>query len=231
MTHPLLAIDTSTLVASVAIVRGECVLSERAEQVREGHGQSLMPLVQAVCVEAGVPSSTLAAIAAGIGPGTFTGLRVGLATAKGIALAHALPLIGISSLAAMARHAWTSALARMHPELLAVPMFDARRGEIYTAAYDRAGTAILPEQAVPAVGFAEQLSQLQRPCLCFGEGFAQYRDVIVGVLGAQCVIGEAAMQHPRAALVAELALARLARGDVDDLHQLMPRYVRGTYAV
>ncbi len=223
---PLLAFDTSTLMASVAIVDGDRVLSQRQEPVHEGHGESLMPLVQAVCAEAHVRPAALAGIAVGIGPGTFTGLRVGLATAKGIAVGHYLPVVGVSSLAALARHASHDA----SPECVVVPMLDARRGEIYTAAFAVDGATLLDERAVPAEQFAQDLLALQRPCLCCGEGFVRYRAAIENVLKARCLPASADRHVPNAVAIAALARDRLQRGDSDDLYQLTPRYVRATYA-
>lgn len=151
----VLGIDTATRFASVAIVQDGVVLAEATGDGR-GHGSDLLVLVDAVCVGAAIGAHDLDAVAIGAGPGSFTGLRIGMATAKGIAFAAKCPLWAVSSLAALA-----------HDELLArelatvVAVLDARKGEIYTGTYRREDDktvlidrerVIAPEELAPAVG-------------------------------------------------------------------------------
>ena len=127
----VLGIDTSTRFASVAIVQDGVVLAEATGDGR-GHGSDLLVLVDAVCVGAAIGAHDLDAVAIGAGPGSFTGLRIGMATAKGIAFAAKCPLWAVSSLAALA-HA-----VLVERELaLIVAVLDARKGEIYTGTYRR----------------------------------------------------------------------------------------------
>jgi len=127
----ILGIDTSTRFASVAIVQDGVVLAEATGDGR-GHGSDLLVLVDAVCVGAAIGAHDLDAVAIGAGPGSFTGLRIGMATAKGIAFAAKCPLWAVSSLAALA-HA-----VLVERELaLIVAVLDARKGEIYTGTYRR----------------------------------------------------------------------------------------------
>ena len=151
----VLGIDTSTRFASVAIVQDGVVLAEATGDGR-GHGSDLLVLVDAVCVGAAIGAHDLDAVAIGAGPGSFTGLRIGMATAKGIAFAAKCPLWAVSSLAALA-----------HEELLerelatVVAVLDARKGEVYTGTYRREddktllidGERVLaPGALAPAVG-------------------------------------------------------------------------------
>ena len=127
----VLGIDTATKIASAAIVEDGRVLAETSGDGR-GHGSDLLVLIDAVCVGAAIGAHDLDAVAIGAGPGSFTGLRIGMATAKGIAFAAKCPLWAVSSLAALAHH-----------ELLAEPLatvmavLDARRDEVYAGAYRR----------------------------------------------------------------------------------------------
>lgn len=151
----VLGIDTATRFASVAIVQDGVVLAEATGDGR-GHGSDLLVLVDAVCVGAAIGPHDLDAVAVGAGPGSFTGLRIGMATAKGIAFAAKCPLWAVSSLAALA-----------HDELLVrelatvVAVLDARKGEVYTGTYRRDDDktvlldherVIAPEALAPAVG-------------------------------------------------------------------------------
>ena len=151
----VLGIDTSTRFASVAIVQDGVVLAESTGDGR-GHGSDLLVLIDAVCVGAAIGAHDLDAVAIGAGPGSFTGLRIGMATAKGIAFAAKCPLWAVSSLAALA-----------HAELLerelatVVAVLDARKGEVYAGTYRRdddkttlidSERVLAPEALAPDVG-------------------------------------------------------------------------------
>lgn len=129
----VLGIDTSTRIASVAIVKDGRVLAETSGDGR-GHGSDLLVLIDAVCAGAAIGARDLDAVAIGAGPGSFTGLRIGMATAKGIAFAAKCPLWAVSSLAALAHH---ELLADPGASVMAV--LDARRDEVYAGAYRRDG--------------------------------------------------------------------------------------------
>jgi len=131
----ILGIDTATSSASVAILDGNTVLAETRSDTT-GHRADLLVLVDAVCTGAGITARDLDSVAIGAGPGSFTGLRIGMATAKGIAFAASRPLWAVSSLAALA-HAELEA----DPSGIVVAVLDARRGEVYAGAYRIAGDA------------------------------------------------------------------------------------------
>ena len=125
----VLGIDTSTQVCSVAIADGDRVIAETSSI---GRGSDLLVMIDAVCVGAAIGAHDLEAVAIGAGPGSFTGLRIGMATAKGIAFAAKCPLWAVSSLAALA-HVQLVA----DPDGIVVGVLDARRGEVYAGAYRR----------------------------------------------------------------------------------------------
>jgi len=155
----LLAIDTSTLVASAAVVDGATVLSQRQSDV-SSHSDNLLVIIDEVLAEAGVKLAELDAIAIGLGPGSFTGLRIGMSSAKGLAYACGKPLYGVSSLAALAM-----ALAgdEPNPEAIYVPVLDARRSEVFAGFYriDNDGIRSVGEEAVLAPELlAEHVAQV-----------------------------------------------------------------------
>ena len=125
----ILAIDSATPVAGVALLRDESLIVETFANIGLTHSETLMPMVDRVLKDAGLPVGQLHAIAVTIGPGSFTGLRIGLAAAKGLALAADKPLIGISTLEALAHNL-------SYSSLLVGTILDARKGEVYGACFD-----------------------------------------------------------------------------------------------
>ncbi len=217
----ILAIDTSTLVGSVAIAGddGE-VVAEACERVTT-HSEKLLPLVERVLAAAGARIGDVTAVACGAGPGSFTGLRIGMATAKGLCWATGRPLVLVSSLAALALNAPPG-------EALLVPLIDARKGEVF-AGFFRLGENLPPVAVRAAIALAPARlrdtlgADADGACL-LGDGAIAYRDALAGlrILGGP--------HEVRAAKVARLARARLARGEHDDLASAAPTYVRASDA-
>ncbi|MBI1404678.1 MAG: tRNA (adenosine(37)-N6)-threonylcarbamoyltransferase complex dimerization subunit type 1 TsaB [Caulobacter sp.] len=145
----LLAVDTCLDACSVALMDGETVLAARSEPMHRGHQERLAPMVAALMSEAGVGFERLQRVAATVGPGSFTGLRVGLAFAKGISQALSIPLIGLGSL---------PALAAGRPGFVCAAI-DARRGQIYLQAF-RDGAALMAPDALAAETAAARLAEL-----------------------------------------------------------------------
>ncbi len=144
----ILAIDTSSLVQTLALVEGETLLARRHHVAKSNHASTLLHNISDMLNQHDMTIRDLNLIVCGIGPGSFTGLRVGLANAKGIALATGAGLVGVSSLEAMARPVWAATRSTV------VALADARRNEAYVATYDsnftrcHADRAMAPEDAV-----------------------------------------------------------------------------------
>ncbi|MDX2168840.1 MAG: tRNA (adenosine(37)-N6)-threonylcarbamoyltransferase complex dimerization subunit type 1 TsaB [Deltaproteobacteria bacterium] len=158
---PVLGLDTATGVASVGIVgAAQCV--ERVQSVAGSHARALLPLIDAVLADAGMRLAELTRIAISIGPGSFTGLRIGLSVAKGLAVATRLPLVGVPTLEAYA-HA-------VGPTDGAVwPILDARKGEIYAASFRWRGDALHAEMPATAMAPAALIERLSAPCTLVGD--------------------------------------------------------------
>ena len=124
----VLAVDTSTPIGSVALVEDGAVRAELAARVSAKHGETLLPNVARVLEEAGVTMSEIGLLAVGLGPGSFTGLRIALATMKGLALARQTPLVGVGSLLVLARGVGIG-------DRVVVPLVDAHKQEVFGAAY------------------------------------------------------------------------------------------------
>lgn len=219
----LLGIETATSLTSVVAAADDRELAAWREHTRQDLVRRLATEIARVLGEAGLGFGDLDLLVVGLGPGSFTSLRVGLATAKGIALAHDLPLVGVPSLEAMAwqmRRTFTG---------LACPILDARRGELYAALY-RVGpetiSSVVEPFVVSAEGLAARLEEADEPAVVFGEVGA-LPEPARERLGARCH-GEPVW--PDAAAVAQLGLRRYREQGGDDMASLRPIYVRRSYA-
>ena len=229
------AIDSSTLTLSCALLElgpgAAEVLTTRTDRPAApagGHGARLPGVLTDLLGAVGRGVRDVEGWAVGLGPGSFTGLRIGLATWKGLAYANRRPIAGASSLAALA----LDAAARLPPgsDALLVPLLDARKGEVYAGFYRASGdgvTAVLPEEALAPEAVAARLAGLG-PAVGFGEGFTAYRAVLEPALP---VLG-GAPETPSGDAVGRLAAARLRAAGFDDqaLFALEPHYVRPSEA-
>lgn len=175
----ILAIEASGLVASGAVLEDGLLRAEYTICNRLTHSQTLLPMVESLLKLSDTPMESLAAIAVSAGPGSFTGLRIGAATAKGLALALDLPIISVSSLKALAENEADAA-----ERAIIVPMMDARREQVYCAAYC-GENELIPESAKAVSELLAQLSALcreeqyrERPVLFLGDGVPVHRALI-----------------------------------------------------
>lgn len=223
----ILAIETSTLVARVAVVDGRSgttVAAAEAEAAR--HSSNLLRLCAEVTGRAGVSVPALGAIACGAGPGSFTGLRVGMAVGKGLAMPTQTPFLIVSSLEALALDMVPHAPSE--DEAVLLPCLDAGKGQVFGAAFRRTpegpGVSRLGEDwATMPDGLGARLPA-GGPVLLAGPGAVRYRQVLAATVGARARFAEVA--GPTAESVARLALVRLARGESDDLAAAVPSYGR-----
>ena len=220
----LLALDTSTAVGSLAVMDGSRLMAETTLLADKKHGEHLVPAIQSLLDRLGLKPSEIEAYAVGIGPGSFTGLRTGLALVKGLALANPRPVVGVSSLQALARSAFE------HHGLI-LPLIDARKGEIFVATFraDSQGQVVREsaDMALPPEALA---GLIREPALLLGDGLLRYRKILVETLKENAQIAPESLWAPRAVWIANLALRRLEQGDSDPLDCLVPIYVRATDA-
>lgn len=219
----LLAIETATESCSAALLVGERLL-ERSELAPRRHAELLLPMCEELLAEAGLARSDLNALAVGCGPGAFTGVRLAISAAQGIALALDLPVVPISSLAALAMQA-----PRNGADVLAV--IDARMGEIYAGTFRRGDDGLVVALGDESVGTAENLSLPPAPAWnVIGSGWASYAAAIAARLPAPPLSADGA-RYPQAADVARLAapLARAGRGVAAEL--ALPVYLRDKVAL
>jgi tRNA threonylcarbamoyladenosine biosynthesis protein TsaB len=218
----LLAIETSTESCSVALLAGEQLIA-RSELAPRRHAELLLPMCDQVLAEAGLARRALDALAVGRGPGAFTGVRLAISAAQGIALALDIPVVPVSSLAALAAQAPGDGA-----DVLAV--IDARMGEIYAGVFRRAATGmdLLGEETVgPATALRLPAS---RALDVIGSGWASYRDAIAAVLPAPPHWSEGD-RYPQAIDVARLAAPMAKAGGGVRADQVLPVYLRDKVAL
>jgi tRNA threonylcarbamoyladenosine biosynthesis protein TsaB len=216
----LLALDTATPVTAVALLEDGKIVCESYEPAKN-HSVTLLPTVDRLMRESGITRPDLAAVAVGIGPGSFTGVRVGLALAKAISFALKIDLAGVSTLQALAQN------GRGGEADWICPTLDALKKEVYGARYRTDGTCEESETAHDPRKWAEHLAGIDGRCLMLGTGALRYQDVFAGVLGDRVIIsGEEGQHRVSAAAVGRLGAQRLQRGEKDDPRTLEPVYCR-----
>jgi tRNA threonylcarbamoyladenosine biosynthesis protein TsaB len=215
----VLTIDTSTRLGTVATIDGARVLCALCSEVPTAHAERLLELVGSALSRASWSLSDLELIACGMGPGSFTGVRVGMATAKGLAAASATPLVGVVSLEAMAE-----AARRLHGTQPVIALLDAKKSEVFAAAYDAAGLTLAEPLHVPRQQAADWVASVAS---------ASSQEVLVcGEIAAELHIRQGRLvRHPdcdlpSAASIAALAQLRWSQNPVSRLHDLEPLYVR-----
>ena len=219
----ILAIDTATLTAGVAVYGGEEIDSARVLSVRRArvtvHSEKLLGMIDEALREAGVEASALDGVACGAGPGSFTGLRIALSTAKGLCFAAGCPLALVSSLAALAARA---------PDGTVCATLDAYKAEVYAGVYRVSGGVPAPlgdETALAPAALTDRLRGLESPLFIVGDGALRYPEIVVP--GATLLEGDGS---PGPQEIARLGYERLAGGSADDLSTSGPRYIRASEA-
>ncbi len=224
----LLCLDTATRQASVAV----CDLSGRAlaeaSQEVTTHSEGLLPLIHQVMQQAGLDGANdLSAVVCGRGPGSFTGLRIGMATAKGICLAAEKPLICMSSLLSLG----AAASANAGDDALVAAVLDARRSEVFCGLF-RGGKAAAEEVLFAPEALVDYLRDQagEEPLVLAGDGALLYEEVLLSGLEGQATLAPDDCHQIRAALMAPAAAERLAAGETDDLQEAVPKYIRASDA-
>lgn len=221
----ILGIDSSGLVASVAIVEDDRLVAEYNLQYKITHSQTLLPMLEEIRNRIHLDMQTIDAIAVAAGPGSFTGLRIGAATVKGLGLALGKPIIPVPTLEGMAYNCYGT-------DLLVCPIMDARRNQVYTGLYsfekeDRIRMKSVMEQT--AVGFDElaaKLNDLGREVLFLGDGVPVFAEAMKELLRIPYHFAPAHMNRQRAASVAALGKEKFEQGIFEDAADHAPEYLR-----
>jgi tRNA threonylcarbamoyladenosine biosynthesis protein TsaB len=219
----LLALDTSTESCSAALLCGERLL-ERSELAPRRHAELILPMIDSLLAEAGISRRQLDGIAVGRGPGAFTGVRLAISVAQGLALGLDLPVVPVSSLAALAQDAPVN-----DASILAV--IDARMGEVYAGTFRRGADGLVEALYEETVGRAEKLILPQsKQWSVIGSGWHAYRDALAARLPAPPRWADGA-RYPQASAIARLAQPQFAAGRGVSPEYALPVYLRDKVAL
>lgn len=226
----ILGIDSSGLVAGVAVTENEVLVAEYTTNYRKTHSQTLLPMLEELCRMVELDLSTVDAIAIASGPGSFTGLRIGSATAKGLGLALNKPLVEVSTLEALAWNMWGAGG-------IVCSLMDARRNQVYTASYGYRAEGEgygLQERISPCameIGeLTEMLNGLGERVTFVGDGVPVYREVIRKCCRVPYGFAPAGLNRQRAASVASLGRIYFEEGKTVTAAEHRPRYLRKSQA-
>ena len=217
----ILALETSAKAVSAVITEDGRVLASGYQDTGLTHSRTLMPIVEHLFQNTGLSPESVDAIAVAVGPGSFTGIRIGVSAAKGLAFALDKPAVGVSTLAAMARNA---AFAGG----LIVCAMDARRQQVYNALFaaeDGVLTRLTPDRAVSLADLAEELRGDPRPKTVVGDGAAMCADFLEAA-GVPCRLAPPHLVMQNAMSVALEAEGQAARGGMVSAQDLAPVYLR-----
>jgi tRNA threonylcarbamoyl adenosine modification protein YeaZ len=218
----ILALDSSGLVASVAVVEDDNLCGEFTINYKKTHSQTLLPMLDEVVRMIDLDLNTIDAIAISGGPGSFTGLRIGSATAKGLGLALDKPLIHIPTVDALAYNLFGN-------QNVVCPLMDARRNQTYTGLYEFDNDSMNILQAQCAVGIDEivaQINSLHRAVIFLGDGVPVFESYIRENCKVPYAFAPAHMNKQRAASVAVLAETYLKEGKTETAAEHHPDYLR-----
>lgn len=215
----VLAIDTSNQVMGVAVTNGGVVLGEIITNMKKNHSVRLMPAIETLLREVHLKPGDLDRIAVASGPGSYTGVRIGVTAAKTLSWALGIPLVGVSSLEVLAQNG-----RRFHG--LVSPVFDARRGQVYTGLYgspSRGFENVSADRIALLTDWLDVLQQYREKILFLGQDLKKHRETIKAKLGDQAHFAEAGEQNPRAGA---LALLGGRYTPVQSVHTFVPEYLQ-----
>lgn len=221
----ILALDSSGLVASAAVLEEEQTIAEYTVNYKKTHSQTLLPMVDEIARMIELDLKTLDAIAVAAGPGSFTGLRIGSATAKGLGLALDIPLIHIPTLEGLAYNMYGVSE-------LVCPLMDARRKQVYTGIYSFKGgfSTVMDQCAIPVSELADRLNELGQAVILLGDGVPVYRETLEERLSVPHTYAPAHMNRQRAASVGALGMEYYRQGRTETAAQHAPDYLRVSQA-
>lgn len=222
----ILALDSSGLVASVAVAEDENLLAEYTVNYKKTHSQTLLPMLDEISTMIELDLETIDAIAVAAGPGSFTGLRIGSATAKGLGLALKKPLIGIPTVEGLAYNLYDV------PGLIC-PIMDARRSQVYTGIYRFENHEMITVEDQMAIGIdelIEKLNAMDTEVIFLGDGVSVYEKVIGEKLNVPYTFAPVHMSKQRAGAIAALGMKYYKAGKTESATDHQPDYLRVSQA-
>lgn len=222
----LLAIDSSGLVAAVALLDGDILVGEYTIHNKKTHSQTLLPMIDAMLGMADISIDEVEGIAVAEGPGSFTGLRIGASTAKGLAQGIHVPIVGVPTLEGLAYN-----LAGA--DALVCPMMDARRNQAYYGIYDvkeAVPVVVEPQAAASIEDVVKKVNALERPIIFIGDGVPVFREYLESAVTVEYRYGADSVRYQRASSVASLGRLYFEQGKAVPAEQFAPFYLRMSQA-
>ena len=214
----ILGIDTSTPIGSVGLIEGDDFVAEHTLNVMQAHSSRLMPAIDQVLEWGNLGVHDLDACAVGIGPGSFTGVRIGVGTAKSLCYAIKKPIVGVSTLEAIAYNL-------RYAKGLICPILDARREEVYGAVFH--GGATLERRCEDlCLSIEELLNRVESSAVFVGDGLDRYAEAVRERFGVNVILADSTFNAPRGTNIARIGRERLSRGESDDCFRIIPNYIR-----
>jgi tRNA threonylcarbamoyladenosine biosynthesis protein TsaB len=219
----ILAIETSSFTGGIAIAQNKKIIGEYLLSVETRYAESLMANIDRLLKECRLDVDDIDAFAVSVGPGSFTGLRIGVSTAKGLAYGTQKPFIAVPTLDALAANLIPS------PHRIC-PILDARQKQIYTALYSPDGERLTDHNVVSPKEWLDELSDANQKIIFLGTGVAAYKKLIQQKLGDNAVWTPFHRDHVFASSVAYLSVQKYKNKDFSDYMELEPMYLRGASA-
>ncbi len=214
----ILGIETSTHSGSVSLIESDKILGEFFLNLGPTHSEKLLPMIDWLLSEVGIEKKRIDGIAVSVGPGSFTALRIGISTVKGLAFSLGIPVVGVSSLEVLAMNLFTS--------FVICSIIDARRKEVFAAFFkfsDGHLIRVSNDILISPLGLNEMIRE---STIFIGDGAILYRDFLIDALGEFALFCPLNLNFPRASSCAIIGAQRLRDGREDDLSTLVPLYLR-----
>ena len=215
----ILGVDTSTMTAGVGIVEDGQILVDLKFDVRVTYSEILMPTIDLAFKTVGMKLGDLDGLAISIGPGSFTGLRIGLSTVKGLCAGSNKPLAAVPSLDALAS-------LSLYCRYQVAPLLDAKKDQVYAATYDTSDGELRQESQYLAVSVEELAKTISKKTLFVGPGARLYQKELTHLLGDSARFALNDQSTPSGASVARIGIGKLAHGETEDIANLEPLYIR-----
>lgn len=215
----ILGIETSTRTGGVAVLNENGLVCHYMLSIEVTHSERLMPAVDRVLRDAGISIDDIGGFAVSVGPGSFTGLRVGISTVKGLGFATGRPVAAVPTLKALAWNLYYSA----YP---VCPLQDAKKGQVYAAMYRYEGSSLIQTMKETVISLKDLFKKIQGTVVFTGEAVRLYRAEIEDALSARAYFAPFSVSLPSAASVAEIGRAMISAGEVTDPDHLTPMYIR-----
>lgn len=218
----IFAIDTCCMAATSAIVEGNRLIAQTVINHKKTHSQKMMPQIESMFKLSELDIKDIDVFSAATGPGSFTGVRIGVATVKAMAQALNKPCIGVSTLMALANQV-------NHFSGIICPILDARREQVYNALFKRGEEIpirLCEDRAIPIEELFEELERVDDEVIFLGDGYFVYKDIISERLGKRAVFPQGFLNMNLAGSVAAVAEYEYSKGNCTSYSELVPSYVR-----